>query len=95
MASDNESISTIFDTDNHYWETSDAFTRHRDRRFAERGVRLVDIDGTGKPRYVFASGRVHPIIPGPGDVYMRPRPGVRGDKVMERQRRPEKPLPTV
>ena len=40
----------IFDADNHYWETSDAFTRHRDPEFAERGVRLVDVDGKGALR---------------------------------------------
>jgi len=70
-----EAIPTIFDADNHYWETSDAFTRHRAPEFAERGVRLVDLDGNGKPRYVFDGGRVHPILPGPGDVHPRPRPG--------------------
>jgi predicted TIM-barrel fold metal-dependent hydrolase len=75
MTNGNDAIETIFDADNHYWETSDAFTRHRDPKFAERGVRLVDLDGNGKPRYVFDGGRVHPIIPGPGDVHMRPRPG--------------------
>jgi predicted TIM-barrel fold metal-dependent hydrolase len=66
-------IPEIFDADNHYWETSDAFTRHRAPEFAERGVRLVDVDG--KARYVFDDGRLHPIIPGPGDVHPRPRPG--------------------
>ena len=71
----NDVIATIFDADNHYWETSDAFTRYRDPKFADRGITLVDLDGNGKPRYVFANGRVHPIIPGPGDVHMRPRPG--------------------
>jgi predicted TIM-barrel fold metal-dependent hydrolase len=69
----NDLITTIFDADNHYWETSDAFTRHRDPTFAERGVRLVDVDG--KLRYTFDGGRLHPIIPGPGDVHLRPRPG--------------------
>jgi predicted TIM-barrel fold metal-dependent hydrolase len=68
-------LTTIFDADNHYWETSDAFTRHRASKFAERGVRLVDIDGSGTPRYVLAGGRLHPILPGPGDVFARPRPG--------------------
>ena len=28
----------------------------------------------GKPRYFFGE-RQHPIIPGPGDVHLRPRPG--------------------
>jgi predicted TIM-barrel fold metal-dependent hydrolase len=72
----NDHIPTIFDTDNHYWETSESFTRHRDAKYAERGVTLVDLDGNGKPRYVFAhNNRIHPILPGPGDVHMRPRPG--------------------
>jgi predicted TIM-barrel fold metal-dependent hydrolase len=75
MPNASREIATIFDADNHYWETSDAFTRHRDPKFAERGVRLVDVDGSGKPRYMFDGGRLHPIIPGPGDVHMRPRPG--------------------
>jgi predicted TIM-barrel fold metal-dependent hydrolase len=73
MPNGDDAITTVFDADNHYWETRDAFTRHRDSRFAERGVRLIELDG--KPRYVFDGGRLHPIIPGPGDVHMRPRPG--------------------
>jgi predicted TIM-barrel fold metal-dependent hydrolase len=75
MVHTDEPITTIFDADNHYWETSDAFTRHRAPKFAERGVRLVDIDRSGKPRYVLDGGRLHPILPGPGDVFKRPRPG--------------------
>jgi predicted TIM-barrel fold metal-dependent hydrolase len=62
----------VFDADNHYWETSDAFTRHRDPRFADRGVRLVEVDG--QARYFFGD-RPHPIVPGPGDVQLRPKPG--------------------
>ena len=65
-------ITTVFDADNHYWESSDAFTRHRNPMFADRGVVLHDVDG--KPRYYFGE-RAHPIIPGPGDVHPRPRPG--------------------
>jgi predicted TIM-barrel fold metal-dependent hydrolase len=76
MTNGNEAIETIFDADNHYWETSDAFTRHRDAKFANRGVTLVDIDG--KARYTFGE-RLHPIIPGPGDVHLRPRPGALHD----------------
>jgi predicted TIM-barrel fold metal-dependent hydrolase len=63
---------TIFDADNHYWEPSDAFTRHRNPKFKDRGVRLVDVDG--KPHY-YVHGKQHPIIPGPGDAHPRPRPG--------------------
>nr|MDT0664712.1 hypothetical protein [Micromonospora sp. DSM 115978] len=35
----------LFDADNHYWETSDAFTRHRDPKFADRGVQVTEVDG--------------------------------------------------
>jgi predicted TIM-barrel fold metal-dependent hydrolase len=63
---------TIFDADNHYWEPSDAFTRHRDPAFSDRGVCLVEVDG--KPHY-YVDGKQHPIIPGPGDAHPRPRPG--------------------
>jgi predicted TIM-barrel fold metal-dependent hydrolase len=63
---------TIFDADNHYWEPTDAFTRHRDPKFMDRGIRLVDVDG--RPHY-FVNGVQHPILPGPGDAHPRPRPG--------------------
>ena len=72
MASASEQFPRIFDADNHYWETSDAFTRHRNPKYAERGVLIKEIDG--HPRYV-VGGHLHPILPGPGDVTLRPRPG--------------------
>ena len=50
MASASEQFPRIFDADNHYWETSDAFTRHRNPKYAERGVLIKEIDG--HPRYV-------------------------------------------
>ena len=65
-------IQDLFDADNHYWEVSDSFTRYRDPRFSERGVVLKQVNG--KPHYFFGE-RQHPIIPGPGDVHPRPRPG--------------------
>jgi predicted TIM-barrel fold metal-dependent hydrolase len=68
----NDDIATIFDADNHYWEPSDAFTRHRDPRFLERGLRLAEVDG--KLKY-FIGDRLHPILPGPADKHARPRPG--------------------
>ena len=69
-------IGTVFDADNHYWESSDAFTRHRDPAFMERGLRVVDVDGT--LRYLIGD-RPHPILPGPGDAHLRPRPGALHD----------------
>ena len=68
-----DGITTVFDADNHYWEPSDAFTRHRDPKFLDRGVRVVEEDN-GKLSY-FIGDRRHPILPGPGDVNGRPRPG--------------------
>ena len=43
-------IQTVFDADNQYWESSDAFTRRRDPKFADRGVRIIEHEG--KPRYI-------------------------------------------
>ncbi len=42
-------------------------------------MRLVDVEGNGKPCYMFDGGRTHPILPGPGDVHPRPRPGALHD----------------
>ena len=72
MSTAESEIQKLFDADNHYWEVSDSFTRHRDPAFAERGVVLKEVNG--KPHYFFGE-RQHPIIPGPGDVHPRPRPG--------------------
>ncbi|MBL7493129.1 amidohydrolase family protein [Frankia sp. AgB1.9] len=70
--SDVAALTTVFDADNHYWESSDAFTRHRDPAFADRGLRVVEVDGT---RRYFLGEHPHPILPGPGDAHPRPRPG--------------------
>ena len=43
-------VAALFDADNHYWETSDAFTRHRDPAFADRGLQVKEVDGV--MRYV-------------------------------------------
>jgi len=61
----------IFDADSHYWESSDAFTRYRDKKYADRGLRVVEVDGIS--RYFFGD-RPHPILPGPGDQHGRPKP---------------------
>ncbi len=65
-------IDRLFDADNHYWESSDAFTRHRNPKFAERGVQVKHVDGV--LRYVI-DGVVFAGLPGPGDVHPRPKPG--------------------
>jgi predicted TIM-barrel fold metal-dependent hydrolase len=62
----------IFDADNHYWESIDAFTRYRSPAFKDRGLRLVEEDG--KTRY-YIGDKKHPILPGPGDLHGRPVPG--------------------
>ena len=62
----------LFDADNHYWESSDAFTRYRDPDFAERGVTVKEVDGV--IRYV-VNDEVFPFLPGPADVHSRPAPG--------------------
>ena len=51
----------IFDADNHYYEPRDAFSRHLDPRFAERGVRVVT-DASGKDT-IFVAGRKHHFTP--------------------------------
>jgi len=65
-------ITTLFDADNHYWEASDAFTRHRDAKFAERGVQVKEVDGVLRHAI---DGEVFATLPGPGDVHPRPKPG--------------------
>ncbi|OAA27844.1 Amidohydrolase [Frankia sp. EI5c] len=50
------------DADNHYYESLDAFTRHLDRRFAHRGVQVVQ---AGKRVQLVIGGRVNRFIPNP------------------------------
>ena len=63
---------TVFDADNHYWEASDAFTRHRDPKLGDRGLQVREING--QKRYVLG-GQVFEGLPGPGDATLRPAPG--------------------
>ena len=62
----------LFDADNHYWETSDAFTRHRDPKFKDRGIQVKEVEGV--VRYV-VDGVATEWLPGPADVHPRPLPG--------------------
>ncbi len=50
------------DADNHYYETLDAFTRHLDRAFERRGVRVVR---AGSHTEVVIAGRLNEFIPNP------------------------------
>src|SRR6516162_9612816 len=65
-------VTKLFDADNHYWETSDAFTRYRDPEFTERGLQVKEVDGV--VRYV-VNGEVFAFLPGPADCHPRPLPG--------------------
>ena len=67
-----ESFGSVFDADNHYWETQDAFMRYRDPKFRDRGLQLVEHEGA--VRY-FMNGELWPLLPGPGDLHLRPVPG--------------------
>ncbi len=67
-----EKFGPVFDADNHYWEASDAFTRHREPKFRERGVQVREVDGV--MRYVI-DGQTLIYTQGPADVHPRPEPG--------------------
>jgi predicted TIM-barrel fold metal-dependent hydrolase len=50
------------DADNHYYETLDAFTRHLDPAFKQRGVRVVQ---DGKHVEILIGGKLNRFIPNP------------------------------
>jgi predicted TIM-barrel fold metal-dependent hydrolase len=52
----------VFDFDNHYYESEDAFTRHADRSLRNRGVRWADIDGRQR---LLVGGRINSYIANP------------------------------
>ena len=52
----------LFDADNHYYEPTDAFTRHLDPKLAKRAMQWATIDG--KTRLLVA-GKVNRFIPNP------------------------------
>ena len=107
MADASAEIPRIFDADNHYWETSDAFTRHRDPKFADRGLQVKEVDGvmryvlngrgvrlpsrTGRPPPPSAARRVHGLFQG-GDLSRRVRVEDDGEAVgSPRVDRPRRP----
>jgi len=67
-----QSFGRVFDADNHYWETAEAFTRYRDPKYRDRGLQLVEHEG--QVRY-FMDGELWQLLPGPGDLHLRPVPG--------------------
>ena len=50
------------DADNHYYEKLDAFTRHLDRKFTERGVKVMT---DGRHSYLVIGGKVNRFVPNP------------------------------
>jgi predicted TIM-barrel fold metal-dependent hydrolase len=52
----------LFDADNHYYEATDAFTRHIEPQFARRGIQWADVDGR---RRLLVAGKVNRFIPNP------------------------------
>jgi hypothetical protein len=52
----------LFDADNHYYEATDAFTRHLDPAFAKRGMQWATIDGKER---LLVGGKVNRFIPNP------------------------------
>ena len=51
-----------FDADNHYYEATDAFTRHLDPAFAKRGMQWAEINGRQR---LLVAGRINRFIPNP------------------------------
>jgi predicted TIM-barrel fold metal-dependent hydrolase len=51
-----------FDADNHYYEATDAFTRHLDPRFRKRGIQWAEIDGKQR---LLVGGTICRFIPNP------------------------------
>jgi hypothetical protein len=57
----------IFDADNHYYEATDAFTRHLDKSMRKRTMQWATIDG--RPRLIVA-GKVNHFIPNPAFTHL-------------------------
>ena len=48
------------DADNHYYEPLDAFTRHLDPKYRNRGVQVVQ---AGKRTHLLIGGKVNRFVP--------------------------------
>jgi hypothetical protein len=63
------------DVDNHYYEPTDAFTRHLPREFRQRGVQML---AEGKRTFAVMGGVVNHFIPNPTfDPIIEPGSGTR------------------
>ena len=51
-----------FDSDNHYYEAPDAFTRHLEPQFAKRGMQWAQVNGKTR---LLVGGRINRFIPNP------------------------------
>ncbi len=65
----------IVDADNHYYEPTDAFTRHLDPAMAKRTMQWADVDGK---RRLLVAGSVNRFIPNPSFSHLA-QPGSLSD----------------
>jgi predicted TIM-barrel fold metal-dependent hydrolase len=65
----------IFDADNHYYEATDAFTRHLDPALRKRTMQWAEVDGKTR---LLVGGKVNRFIPNPTFAAVS-RPGVLAD----------------
>ncbi|MCB0963159.1 MAG: hypothetical protein KDA98_07640, partial [Acidimicrobiales bacterium] len=52
----------VFDADNHYYEPTDAFTRHLEHGMAKRTMQWAEVDGRTR---LLVGGKVNRFIPNP------------------------------
>ena len=57
-----ETAIATFDADNHYYEATDAFTRHIDPRMAKRAMQWAEINGRQR---LLVGGKICKFIPNP------------------------------
>src|ERR1700690_2725118 len=53
---------TTFDADNHYYEATDAYTRHIDKAMAKRAMQWAEINGRQR---LLVGGKLNKFIPNP------------------------------
>src|SRR6188474_2650168 len=52
----------MFDADNHYYEATDAFTRHLDPKLRKRAMQWAEVEGKKR---LLVGGKVNRFIPNP------------------------------